>query len=322
MEKFPVGTYIRQRRQDLGLTQEELCKSLNLSVSTLSRIENGRYTPSSSTIEILFEKLGLPTSVIFQPTYQNEIVVSNLRKDIQNAAVLFRRVPVEERPQLREQILEKLKELEKLNAQAEEINPRIQQFVMSTYATIGGPEGPYSAEKRLELLMEAIRLTLPKFTLNRIGKFRYNMIEMVILNKIARTYAHSGNRKKAIDIERQLLRYIEKNNQELDGFAQQFTLIAYNCAIDMALEKRYEDAVELSNKGWQVCVESGESQFQPGFVAILAECYFFLGKRERSSAYYQGAYTLYAANRDTINMGIIRQEAKEHLGLELVDYFP
>lgn len=45
MQNYKLGEYIRQRRLDLGLTQEQVCAGICESV-TLSRVENGKQTPS------------------------------------------------------------------------------------------------------------------------------------------------------------------------------------------------------------------------------------------------------------------------------------
>lgn len=47
-----LGEYIKQRRLDLGLTQEQLCDGI-CEPMTLSRLENGKQTPSRNRINAL-----------------------------------------------------------------------------------------------------------------------------------------------------------------------------------------------------------------------------------------------------------------------------
>lgn len=138
----------------------------------------------------------------------------------------------------------------------------------------------------------------------------------MLVNRIARTYAGSGNRKKAIGILSRLLRYIEKNNRELDMYPRQFCLVAHNCAIDLGVEGEYEKAAELARRGWDMSVKGGYYQFLPGFVAIVAECSYFLGDVRRSKELYVQAYSLYKALDDETNLGIMKREMKEYLGME------
>ena len=71
MQNYRLGDYIRQRRQELNLTQEQVCAGICEPV-TLSRFENGRQTdihaipahialgsPSSETISIALETISV-----------------------------------------------------------------------------------------------------------------------------------------------------------------------------------------------------------------------------------------------------------------------
>ena len=56
-----VGKLIRELRQELGLTQEELAISLGVTCSTVNRWETGRANPSpvaSNLIEAKLKKMG------------------------------------------------------------------------------------------------------------------------------------------------------------------------------------------------------------------------------------------------------------------------
>lgn len=58
-ERKFIGIQIKQARKEKKITQLELSKSINLSRSYLSDIENGRYMPSVRTITALAQKLEL-----------------------------------------------------------------------------------------------------------------------------------------------------------------------------------------------------------------------------------------------------------------------
>lgn len=312
MEEMLIGPYIRRKRLDMGLTQENLCDGI-CTVSTLSRIENSERAPSISVANALLQKLGLPAGQFFALVGENEIEIEKLQKNIRKDEIRFRRAVSPEKNKIYEQIQTNLKELEELGG---EDNQFVQQFILSTKATIGGPDGPYSFEDRMKMLLEAIRLTVPRFDVENIPDFQYSVQEVIVINQIARTYARLGDRKKAISISRRLLKYIEEYNRGLDKYPRQFCLIAHNCAIDLALEKQYREAVSLAEKGQHVGVERGDYQFLPGFLAIQAECHYFLGNLEESRDFYYQAYCLYEVLEDKDNLTIMAQEMKERLGLE------
>ena len=56
MQNFFLGDYIKQKRLDLGLTQEQLCDGI-CEPMTLSRLENGKQTPSRNRINALLQRL-------------------------------------------------------------------------------------------------------------------------------------------------------------------------------------------------------------------------------------------------------------------------
>lgn len=312
MEEMLIGTYIRQKRQEKGWTLEKLSEGV-CDPATLCRIETNERPPSIRVAKALLQKMGLSSAPYLALLGKADILAERLQKEIRDDKISYRRASEEERPQIRAQILKKLDKLDRLGG---EDNRFVRQFILSTKATIGGPEGPYSYGRRLDLLMEAIRLTIPDFNLRKISRFRYSVEEIMIVNQIAHTYAGAGNRKEAIDIFSQLLRYVEKNNRELDKSARQFCLIAHNCAIDLGMEKEYEKATKLAQKGWDTCVETGEYQFLPGFLAILAACSYFQGDYTQSREFYIQAYILYKACKDEENMSTMQKEMKEYLGLE------
>ena len=51
---------LRQAREQSMMTQREVATGANITVTTLSRIENGKVKPSFSTIRSLAEVFGIP----------------------------------------------------------------------------------------------------------------------------------------------------------------------------------------------------------------------------------------------------------------------
>lgn len=313
MEQVFLGEYLRQRREDLGLTQAQLCEGICEPI-TVSRLENGKQVPSYTRIKALLQRLGLPGSRYFALLSRNEENIELLQKELRSDVICFERATAEERPHIREQALAKLEELEQL---AEPDDRIIQQYILSTRVSLGKPDGAYNFEDQLDMLLEAIRLTVPRFDLEEINLGRYSMAETTIINQIARCYSHMGQKTKAIDIYRQLLKYIDKNDRNLPKYANHFCLIAHNYAINLSLEKRYQECVEIADRGRQVCVRYGDYQFLPGFLAILAECHYFMDEKTQSAKRYMEACYIYEAIGEEYNLRIIQQEMKDRLNLDM-----
>lgn len=58
---------IRQRRKELGLSQEELAKKCGVSRQTVNAIENNKYDPTLSLAFRLAQELELTVDALFHP---------------------------------------------------------------------------------------------------------------------------------------------------------------------------------------------------------------------------------------------------------------
>lgn len=214
MNEFILGTYIRKRREELKTSQEDLCEGL-CAVSTLSRIENNQQDPSRNLTKSLLERLGLPTDRYTALWDQRSITIGALVREIRINMVRCEQARKEDRAQIQADIREKLAELEKIAGPDDRTT---RQFLLDLQARLGRQKGPYSFEEKLAKQPEAIRLTRPGFDVEDFRHGHYSMDESKLINQIARTYSEAGQRKRAVDIYRQPLWYIEKNDKELAGY--------------------------------------------------------------------------------------------------------
>ena len=313
MREIPIGEYIKNYRRKREITQEELCSGI-CSVSTLSRLELGKQTPSRDTLRALLHRLGLPEDRVFVLVSEHELEIQTLKQAIQFGLVEFEKADENDRPQIREQTAADIKQLEEIVEEEDVIS---RQYILSARVTLGTQEGPYSPAQRRNLLEKAIRMTVPQFQLDKVGEFRYRLLEITLLNKLARTFSMERKRGDAIALYERLLQNIKENACELEDYPRQFCLIANNYAINLALSERYQDALELAEQGRQVCAKYGISDFLPNFFATQAECQFFLGEREKSIRLYIQAGCLLDAVGDKHNLKILRKELRERLGMEL-----
>ena len=309
MREMFLGEVIKQRRTELRLTQEELCEGICDAV-TISRIENGRQTPSRNRINALLQRLGLPDDRYYALLSKRELELESLRKELHRRTTYFEQASAETRNSARLRALETLQELEAIMDEDDQIT---RQQILSDRVTLGNAVGLYGVEDRLNLLMEAIHLTVPRLDLEEICGRRYTTDEIRIINQIAATHAMAGRRDTAITIYSQLLSYVQRHNQRLARYAGQLAMTAHNYSIDLGLEKRYKEAIEIAELGRRTCVEYGHYQFLPGLLAIMAECYYFMNETEKSAELYYQAHVLYKAVGDEHNLKIIDAEIKERI---------
>lgn len=313
MQEILIGEYIRSHRKNQKMTLESLCVGI-CSVSTLSRLERGKQTPSRDTVNALLHRLGLPEDRAFVLVSERDREIKALKEDIIFGLIEFEKAVRKARPRLRERILAQLKRLEEITDKDDAIT---RQFILSNRVTLGTPSGPYRPDRRRRLLEKAIRMTVPGFRLNQAEKFRYRLTEMTLLNKLALTFSMEGKREEAIDLYSRLLQNIENNGQELEDYGPIFCLVARNYAINLALAGQYREAIELAERGQKIGILYGTYLQLPGFLATQAECWFFLGERERSADLYIRAAYLLDIIGDKHNLEILQKEMLEHLGMEL-----
>lgn len=304
MKEFPIGEVIRQRRIELGLTQEELCEGI-YEAPTMSRIETGRQTPSRTKLNVLLQRLGLPDDRYYALLSDNETKIADLQKEIVSCNVLGKE----------KKGLEMINELEEI---ADPQDTTIQQFILRSKVILGKLENgeikPYSFEQKLEILFQAIHLTSPRFNIEEIDRGLYGLDEVKVINQIALTYSRNDEHKKAIDIYYQLLRYIKKHFQNILQSGGLLPLVCYNYARELDLVKRYEDALEIAQLGWQACVQYGQYRNLPVIIALMAECYHFLNDDNKSIEYYRQAYYIHKAIGNEKSIGVIMSETKKYFG--------
>lgn len=310
-EQF-LGEYIRQERLKRGITQEQLCAGICEPI-TVSRMENGKQTPSYSRICAFLQRLGLPDDRYFALLSKNEMEIKVLQDEITADVIRFERATPEKRPSIRTEGLKKLDELERLAEVDERI---IQQYILSKKSIFGKPDGPYSPEEQLELLLEALHLTTPDLDLEEINLGLYSLEETSLLNAIACDYAQMGQLKKAIDIYRQLLKYVQKHYSEMSRYAGKLALIAHNYTRELFLVGRYDDAIEIAELGWKACTEYGHYQFLPGLLDLIGGCYFYKGEQEKCKEHYRCAYYIYKAIGNDSDRLRLETDAKQRLGFE------
>lgn len=305
MKNVFLGEYIKQRRLDLGLTQEQLCEGI-CEPMTLSRLENGKQTPSRNRINALLQRLGLPDDRYFALLSKNELEMEALQKEIV-ACNVTEKVP---------EGFEKLAQFEKL---ADPDDQMAKQFALRSREVLGCLARQYTPRERIDLLMQAIRLTVPRFSIDDIEKFLYTRDEITIINQIGIAYSDDGQNKKAAEIYAQLLRYVRKHFQETITSIGVLPLILYNYARVLDLCGRYEEGAELAQECKKACIQYGHYQELPRCLEIEVECRHFMGDDKSSRELYYQSYYLCKVIGYQVRLDVVIKEAKEYLGITFED---
>ena len=240
MAFYKFGIIIKQRREELGYTQEDLAEGI-CSVVSLSRIENGERMPTKNHIEMLLQRLGLSDAILYNYIDENTFYLHELKLRIRHF-VIFKKF---------EDAQELLTEYEN---KADMDSPLEQQFVL-LFSTIAATTA-YSNEERLRNFEEAIRLTCPKYTGGYLPQI-LSYEEITILNNIAGCYQSMQNYSKAIEILSHIKRYYESGIVNTEEVLRTQTMILYNLSKCLGLAGEYSDCIAVCDKGIQIARETG-----------------------------------------------------------------
>jgi predicted transcriptional regulator len=83
---FDLATHIRQLREELGWTQEDLAKRAHIDQGDLSRIERGGIDPRWSTVNRIINALGETFSLTSAPTTVRPALTAETRESVRRTA--------------------------------------------------------------------------------------------------------------------------------------------------------------------------------------------------------------------------------------------
>ena len=312
-----LGALIRQRRIDRNMTQEELGGNL-YSASQISRIESGQSFPDYDKLQKLLQALGLEDDLFCGLRNQAKMKITLLQEEALLYCTHFEQAIGDEKHTIRSRAVEKLQELENMVSDSDHLT---QQFIIHCKIVLGKENGiPYAPKEELDLLLKAIRLTAPRFDIEKISESLYYFNEIKIINQIALSYAHGDDLETANDIFRQLLKYIETHNHDVRRSAGYLPLVAHNYSRELAISGRYKEAIKIGEKGWRHSLKYKHYTFLGSLLHTMAGCYHFLGNNKTSMALFQLAYDFYQIVNDQKNIALIKIDAREYCGIELTDY--
>lgn len=250
MSVFQLGIIIKERREELGISQEILADGI-CAVPTLSRIENGERIPTKTHFEMLMQRLGY--SAVSLDFFTD-------KQDFQAYELKFK---------IRQAYIEKDYNLAKVYVEELETllpNPtNVDKQFLCLYRILLNQKY-ISNSNRLAQLEAAIRLTCPKYESNYIPRV-LSYDEIILLNNIAICHEGLGNRELAITILFVLKEYYDQHIINREEALRTQPLILYNLSKYLGLSKRYDECIEVCKLGIQIARTTGRC-------SLLAETLF------------------------------------------------
>lgn len=191
------------------------------------------------------------------------------------------------------------------------------QFVVRSRALLGGLDGRYTHGQQMEMLLDAMRMTIPDFSLEDLEEHYYTFDEIKTLNQIAGLYLAEDQMEQALHLYDKLLNYILNHNQALLCRNGLLPMVLHNYTRALNIAQRYADGVRYAEEGRRACVEYGHYQYLPGFLALLGEGLHFTGQDGKSAECYREAYYIYRATDDYGNAETCRRDMQRYLNIQL-----
>lgn len=302
MAVYVVGDFLRETRLRKGYTQEEVSYGI-CTPASLSRIENGAQKLGRLILEKLFERLGTENN-LFNSFVSREDM--ELYSAIQE---LIRNVTDEEIDKIESQIAT----VEKMINSASSLERQCLLFAKSKLAV----QKEENNKKAMEILMEAIHITLPDFD----GKtpLRSNLLtfdEITIINSIAVRHASNKEYFKAIQLGMWLKEYMEDKIVDGKMKTAKYPMILYNLSNWFGNEKYHKEALSMADEGIKFSVKYGNLAAFPILVfnkgAALAE----MGYINEGKKYLRQSITIFEAMEKDERIQVAIDWCKTHYGIE------
>ncbi|WP_285801183.1 helix-turn-helix domain-containing protein [Exiguobacterium sp. s193] len=237
MSSFPlsIGNQIKRIRKEKKMTQKELCDGI-CSQAEISKIENGRNSPTIDLLQEIAKRLRVPMSLLFQDRFESEAY-----REIDN---LLSRL-------LREQKYEFLQlELEKIK-----ISDTKAIYLLKSYFKI------LLLFKTNRIDYRSASSLLINLTNEEDVWYEAPQIFIRIKMAISNLYTENGKFHLAEKV------YLELESLEYDtkDLKRHLLKIYYNHAQLLTFHKKYEEGMVLTKKGLQDSLKLNDSSFVAHF---------------------------------------------------------
>ncbi len=244
MPIYKVGKTIKELRKRKNVSQEELCEGL-CEPPTLSKIECGRQNPTKKLFEALMSRLGASSFAFNIPVTETEFARGQLEREIASSFSNFNY------------------RVDELLCEYKECSPNMdkleKQFYLFASAVSASKLKNESEDFVLDMLIESLRLSLPKYEMNMDFSMRLlSVFELVILNNIAILLLKVNRKDEGINLLLKLEDYFCTHEIEREEYAKQYPIIVDNLVSSLAEVKEYGKAFEFAKKGFDCCIKYGK----------------------------------------------------------------
>ena len=275
-----IGKLIKEYRERLGLSQEDLCGD-SCAVSTLSRLENGKHLPNRKQLEAFFSYMGTKPPMNLIPMTAMDLKLHNLEVEIDNRIANHRY-----------DYSELLDEYEK-NYDRTDVFSKQYYLRAKTILEYRNSYEP-NQQKYLDELTSILQLTLKDFTPEGELQDRYyRNEELELINCIALREWECKKEKDAFrHLEFLIHYYKDKTFVSEVNKASLLPVLMFNISNWYGQKKMFQKSLAVEKEGIEICNKYGQLCVLPGLIFNLGCSYSSLGNTTEGEKYIRTALSL------------------------------
>ena len=298
--KIEIGKRIREERERLGLTREQVCDTEEeLTVKQLMRIELGRSLPTIVKLQYISDKLGVSLNYLLGETKLD------IPEDYYQAKYKLMKSPVYGDP---ERIKKKLQDIEDLYDNYIDILPEEELLTIDIIERTLNFISEEKKEDLVEIVFEDYLnqvLKKDEYTLNDLLLIKYYSVQCQGSSYDKATIEHF--RMKLI---KQRLQGDELSNVELLGALSAIAGI-------YVMHHDYKNMKTIVDKMYEVMHSIMQHSYQPGIAMLEAKYYlFYENNRDKATELYNKAILLAEAFGDQVFIKNLKIEMEKDLNIE------
>lgn len=298
MAGVTLGDLIREKREQKGITQQELCDGI-CDQKTLSRIERNTTMPSFYVVEALVQRLAISLEENYYRLFKNGSEIADLRDKITAAQQKYDYDTAS-------------KLLDEFESVADMDNRILRQFALSRRISCAVDR---SNEERIAMFLEALQLTVPDFDMDHMTQRFFSLEECKIIISIAHEYRHSDT-KRVINILYKLYDIVKTSFEDVKEYDAVNVLICMHIVMPLIFEERYHEAVLMSDEAIRHMIKYNRIHMLGEMMSDKAYALFYLGNRNESIKLYKKALLIMEIYNSP-NIQKIKTQAKKFLGIDL-----
>lgn len=234
MAVYNIGEYIKEKRERLGVTQDELCEGI-CSIATMSRIESGGRIPKSKVMIPLLQRLGLSDFIVDSMSTKEELECMELIAEMRSSYISGN--------------------MEVAKTAFAEVMPYYddlpvngKQFCRLFETRLKIDSGELQHNQALPIYEDIMRMTVPGYSVDRLPRLM-SFEEINVLNNIAIAYGKTGRIDTTINVYYAIKQFYDRHSTNIDNVLRTLPTIYYNLSKYLGLSGRYNECVKICEEG-------------------------------------------------------------------------